>query len=415
MVEVHGPEHRVSCVNEAFCRLVGDEREHLLGRPFSDIVANGEICVPYLDRVYETGRFEARSTPEAPGNPGSYWMYAMWPTLDEEAQPVGVIIQLSRSNQPLGDIAAMNEALLISALRQHELREAAEVANVHLKVEIAERESAQQALQEAQVHLRAEADHLETAVATRTTQLRASVAQLEAFSYSLAHDLRAPVRAIQGFVQLALESPGVESSSGAEFLHRVSKAAARMEDLIQDVLHLNRVASQGIQLAPIDVDALARALVAERPELGPDRADIRIDGPLPPMLGHEATFSQCLVNLLDNAVKFVVPGTLPRVRLWAEHLAADGDAPRASAGAASPTPGPGRVRLWIEDEGIGIDPEHRAKVFEIFQRLHPESRYEGTGIGLAIVHKAIHRMGGKVGVESGRPRGCRFWLVLPRG
>lgn len=419
MVEVAGPEHHVCFVNDAFCRLLGEERKTLLGRPFAEIVANGRSCSALLDRVYETGRFEAHPASEAPGvDAGSFWLYALWPSLDAEARPVGVIIQLTRSKEDRRDVAAMNEALLIGALRQHELREASEAANVRLQSEVAERLSVEHALQKAQAGLRAEAERLESTVAERTAQLRASVAQLEAFAYSLAHDLRAPVRAIQGFVQLTLELPGAETHPGAELLRRVVTAAERMETLIQDVLSLNRVASQPIELASIDVDALVHTLLAERPELGPDRADISIEGLLPPMFGHEATFSQCLTNLLGNAVKFVRPGARPSVRIWAEEreLPAEAtEAHRASGNLATQPKGRSVVRLWVEDDGIGIAPEHRAKVFEIFQRLHPASRYEGTGIGLAIVHKAIHRMGGQVGLEPGGSQGSRFWLELPRG
>ena len=390
MVEVSGPEHQVCFVSDAFCRLLGEERATLLGRPFAEIVANGQSCVPLLDRVYQTGRSEALPAPGTPDNTGPFWLYALWPGLDAEGRSVGVVIQLTRSDEARRDVAAMNEALLIGALRQHELREASDAANLRLQTEFAERLSMEQALHDAQTYLRAEAGRLETTVAERTAQLRTSVAQLEAFSYTLAHDLRAPVRAIQGFVQLALELPGAEAQPGAEFLHRAITAAARMEALIQAVLDLNRVATQPIKLSPIDVDALVRTLVAERPELGPDRAEIRIEGPLPPMLGHEATFSQCLTNLLGNAVKFVRPGTRPRVRVWAEERMIETAETVGAPGTLTKLPKPRPVvRFWVEDEGIGI--------------------------GLAIVHKAIHRMGGKVGLEAGQPQGSRFWLELPHG
>jgi signal transduction histidine kinase len=395
MLEVSGPDHRVCFVNDAFCRLVDKPREALLGRPFAEIVANGDICTPLLERVYKTGGFDSLPVPETPDSSGPFWLYSMWPALDDNARPVGVIIQLTRSAEARQDIAAMNSALLIGALRQHELREASEAANARLQAEIAVRVAAEKALHEAQAVLRAEAGRLEIAVAERTAELRSSVAHLEAFSYSLAHDLRAPVRAIQGYVQLALETPGSDTWPGSPFLHRVTKAATRMETLIQDVLSLNRIASQPIDVTALNVDALAHTLIAERPEFGPDRADILIESPLLPMLGHEASFGQVLVNLLHNAVKFVAPGSRPRVRLRTE-------------------PREGRVRLWVEDEGIGIAPEHRARIFELFQRLHPDSRYEGTGIGLAIVHKAVHRMGGTVGVEARQPQGSSFWVDLPR-
>ncbi|MEO0055565.1 MAG: hypothetical protein RLZZ50_1512 [Verrucomicrobiota bacterium] len=304
------------------------------------------------------------------------------------------------------DPAAMNGALLIGALRQHELLEASEVDNARLQSEVAERLRVQRSLVEEQAYLKVEADRLKAAVAERTAELRASVSQMEAFSYTLAHDLRAPVRAIQGFAQLALERPGAEADPSSEYLRRIATAAARAEELIQDVLNLNRVAGQPVRLEAIPVEELVRTLVAESPALGPDRADITIEGPMPPMLGHKPSFVQCLANLLGNAVKFVAPGERPRVRVRAEEIPARADKKGSGAVPA--------VRLWVEDEGIGIAPEDREKIFEMFQRLHGPGLYEGTGIGLAIVRKAIGRMGGSAGVEPGRPHGSRFWLELPR-
>jgi signal transduction histidine kinase len=112
------------------------------------------------------------------------------------------------------------------------------------------------------------------------------------------------------------------------------------------------------------------------------------------MMGHEASFTQCLTNLLSNAVKFVAPGVTPQVRVYSE-------------------PVDGQVRLWVEDNGIGIDAAGQERLFKIFQRLHPQTEYEGTGIGLAIVRKAVERMGGKVGVKSQAGNGSKFWIQLP--
>lgn len=120
-----------------------------------------------------------------------------------------------------------------------------------------------------------------------------------------------------------------------------------------------------------------------------------------PLLAHEATLSQCLTNLLSNAVKFVKPGVVPRVRVWTEER-------KTPAMNSS-------VRIWVEDEGIGIAAKDQERVFEIFQRLNGDLHYEGSGIGLSIVRKAAERMGGRCGVESSTDKGSRFWLELPRG
>jgi signal transduction histidine kinase len=400
MVEVEGPNHVVCFVNASFCALLQRPREDLIGLPFADIVCNGHKCVELLDRVYRTGQDEANAEPGE--STPACWLYAMWPAFEGEAHPERVVIQLTKANQFRQNAVALNEALLLSSLQQHELRAASEKSNASLLEEIAERVRAEAELQLAQTQLLANAEKLEQTVTERTAQLRDSLGELEAFAYSLAHDLRAPVRAIQGFTQIALEMPrGEVAPNAAELLHRVLKAAVRMDSLIQDVLDLSHVIQRPISLSTVDVNTLTIALVEERPELSPPRAEIQIESPLLPVLAHEATLSQCLTNLLSNAVKFVAPKIVPRVRIWSEDREGSGERRM--------------VRLWIEDQGIGIAPENQERIFEIFQRLHSNSEYEGSGIGLAIVRKAVERMGGQVGVESGTVRGCRFWLELPKG
>lgn len=405
MVEVEGEHHHVCFVNAAFCELVQKKRSDLIGKPFAQIVSNGTRCLPLLDRVYQTGGFETHAVPDESGTESTYWLYAMWPALDEHDRPVRVVIQLTKSAAFRADAIAMNEALLIGSLRQHELREHAEAANAQLQIEIGERKRAEQALLEAQASISAHASELERTVAQKTGQLRASVGELEAFSYSLVHDLRAPIRAIRGFTEIVLQMPpGEVGPSAVKLLKRVTTAATRMDSLIQDVLSLSQVIRQPITVAPIEVDALIRTLVDERPEFSASHATIIIDGPLIRMLGHEASFSQCLTNLLGNAVKFVEPGSQPSIRIWSEEIGA-----RENINASPPW-----VRLWIQDRGIGIAPDALETVFEMFQQLNRSSQYEGSGIGLAIVRKAIERMGGRAGVESDVGQGSRFWLELPK-
>ena len=128
-----------------------------------------------------------------------------------------------------------------------------------------------------------------------------------------------------------------------------------------------------------------------RPEFQVAGAPVNIESPLQPMWGHEASMSHCVTNLLGNAIKFVAPGFNPKVRIYSEPL---GD----------------HVRLWVQDDGIGIESAAHSKIFDLFHRLSND--YEGTGIGLAIVKKAAERMGGGVGVESATGKGSRFWIEL---
>ncbi len=410
MVEVAGPEHIVCYVNSAFCSLLGQTREELLDQPFSEIVSNGAQCVPMLNRVYETGQFETHALSDESAH--SFWLYAMWPTLDDNNKPDRVILQLTKAPHFRKNIGEMNEALLIAGIRQHELRDAAERTSARLQIEVHERELVEHALREAQETLRHHADKLEETVGERTELLRASIGELEAFSYSLVHDLRAPVRAIHGFTQIVLEMSREEVGPlAAELLHRVVKAANRMDSLIQDVLSLAHTIRRPIKLESIDVDALVRALVTERPELSPPAAEITIEGTLPPLLGHEASLSQCLTNLLGNAVKFVKPGVVPQVRIWSEELPALSlpDATASGESLRNPT-----MRLWVEDQGIGIPDNALESIFEMFRRGHNSPAYEGSGIGLAITSKALARMGGRLGVESELGKGSRFWLELPK-
>jgi len=145
-----------------------------------------------------------------------------------------------------------------------------------------------------------------------------------------------------------------------------------------------------------------RDLVDTYPNLASENADITVDEPLPGVLGNEALLTQCFSNLLGNAVKFVSPGVRPRIRVRAERV------PHENPGSSS---NDGRfARVWVEDQGIGIDKESQPRLFQMFQRLTKE--YEGTGVGLAIVRKVVERMHGRIGVESERGKGSRFWVEL---
>jgi PAS domain S-box-containing protein len=250
------------------------------------------------------------------------------------------------------------------------------------------------ALRVAQEKLESYAHDLERKVSERTVRLEETVAELEAFSYSLSHDMRAPVRAIQSFAEIVLNDFGDRIPEGVEYLQKVINAAGRMDRLIQDVLSFAKLSQAEIKLGPIGVEQLVREIIHERPELHEPKAQVTIEGRLPEVIGHDALLTQILTNLLDNAVKFVAPGTKPDVRVFGETI---GD----------------KVRLCVRDNGIGIDVEAQRRLFAIFERLPTVGRYQGTGVGLAIVRKAAERMNGRVGVESLTGQGSTFWVELP--
>ena len=182
-----------------------------------------------------------------------------------------------------------------------------------------QRKRAEAALQAAQAQLREHAQNLEELVTQRTSELRETVSELEAFSYSLSHDMRSSLRAIQGFTQVALDEAGERlGASGTELLGKVLGAAQRLDQLIRDVLTLTRIPHNELSFTAIDPERLAGEIISERPELQPPQAEVSISGPLLPVRGDRASLMQCLSNLLANAVKFVAPGVQPRVRLWTE-------------------------------------------------------------------------------------------------
>ena len=262
--------------------------------------------------------------------------------------------------------------------------------------DITERKRTVQELAKAEEDLEDYARNLETTVARRTADLRATIAELESVSYSLSHDMRAPLRTIQSFSQIILAEAGNKlGPMEADLLKKSISAADRLDRLIQDVLIYSRLSQGNIELKPVEVEPLLRQVIGERPELQPPKAEIEIRGALCRVRGHEAYLTQCITNLLDNAVKFVAEGVEPKVRIWNELME-------------------NQVRLWFEDNGIGIPKEAQERMFGMFQRLHSEKVYPGTGIGLAIVRKAAERMDGTAGVESEPGKGSRFWLQLPR-
>lgn len=245
--------------------------------------------------------------------------------------------------------------------------------------------------------LREAREHLEKTVQERTARLRETVGELEAYSYSIAHDMRAPLRAMQGFSQILLEEQSERlDPSGREHLQRIVNAADRLDNLIQDILTYSKIARGDLKLEPVDLDQLVVEMIDHYPNFQSPDAEVDVAHPLTPVLGHAASLNQCVSNLLANAVKFVAPGTRPRVRVWTEQR---GD----------------RVRLWVADNGVGISAENRQRIFDIFVRIHPDKAYPGTGIGLSIVRKAVERMGGAFGVESELGQGSRFWIELQRG
>jgi signal transduction histidine kinase len=251
------------------------------------------------------------------------------------------------------------------------------------------------ALGDAQKELQAHAQLLDQRVQERTASLEETNKNLEAFCYTIAHDLRAPLRAQNSFAQALLDDYGAALGEvGRDLAQRIKSAALRQEDLVSDLLAYSRITSTEMRVEPLDLRSVVARVCDEASfVVGETAAKVEIKTFDFKVYGHEVSLRTAITNLLSNALKFSRPGNPPQIQFSAER--------RGKC-----------VRLWTVDNGIGIAPEYFEQIFGVFHRLHKAGTYPGTGVGLAIVKKAIERMGGRVGVEAEEGVGSRFWIEL---
>ena len=248
-------------------------------------------------------------------------------------------------------------------------------------------------------------EKLEQTVAERTAKLRETVNELESYSYSISHDMRAPLRAMQAYAQVLVDELGPRlDEHNRRYLDRITAASHRLDKLITDVLSYSRLARGDIDLVPVSLDKLVEDITSHYPAL--QSAEIQIANGLGTVVAAEALLTQAIANLLTNAAKFVPPGMKPNIRIWSEEVPPPSSAQLAENAAF--------IRLFIHDNGIGIAPDNHQRIFAIFARVHSEKEYEGTGIGLSVVKKAVERMNGKVGLTSELGKGSTFWIQLPK-
>jgi PAS domain S-box-containing protein len=230
-----------------------------------------------------------------------------------------------------------------------------------------------------------------------TEQLQAANKELEAFSYSVSHDLRAPLRGIDGFSQALLEDyePQLDDQ-GKDYLRRVRAASQRMAQLIDDMLNLSRVTRSEMQIGTVDLSGLVHTLAAELQTQAPDRQVTLTIQPGVTARGDGRLLRQVMDNLLGNAWKFTSKQPAATIEF----------------GVMAASSNEGAPAYFLRDNGAGLDMAYAEKLFSAFQRLHAATEFPGTGIGLAIVQRIIHRHGGRVWAESAPGRGATFYFTL---
>ncbi len=339
-------------------------------------------------------------------NPAAEQMFG-WKTQEVLGQPMPIIPESEREA-----FEKTNKALLageriesIELLRQHKdgamlelsmwtapLRDAGGgiIGTVRLFADISERKYAEEQIRQLN-------ETLERRVIERTAQLEEVNEELQAFSYTVSHDLRSPLRSLQQLARALLESQSERlDDQGKSDAVRVIGASARMERLIDDLLEFSRVSRGQIRVEPISLVLVIHELLG-RLERDPSfhDAQVVVQEPLGWVMAHRVILQQVILNLLVNAVTFVAPGVRPAVRIRSEAYN-------------------GNIRLWIEDNGIGISQEDQDRIFHAFERLPAAEKYPGSGVGLTVARHGIERMGGHVGFVSGTGTGTYFWIELPK-
>jgi signal transduction histidine kinase/CheY-like chemotaxis protein len=380
LVEVQGSGHVVIHVNSAFCALLGKDRAELIGQPFCDIVPGGDVCVPLLDRVYETGQ-SVTHTLEDDGSPTA-WLYAMWPALDPDDRPEGVIIGLTKVSSFRQNVTEMNEALLISGLREQESRESAEHLNAQLQAEIVERERAEQGLRDAIERL-AETDR-----------------NKDEFLAMLAHELRNPLAPIKNAAHI-LRMATSEDATVVRAQAIIERQADHLAKLVDELLDLSRIQKGKIRIERVHIDlatAVSRAADSCEHLIKAQYQTIMLDlhASVPLYINADPTrIDQILVNLISNAAKYTGSGGAIAIQ-----LTRDG----------------GMAVIRIRDNGIGIAPANLQRVFELFTQVEQslERSQGGLGLGLKLVKELVELHAGEVEARSeGLGKGSEFIVRLP--
>ena len=356
MAALERAEHIICHANPAFCLLIGRSHEELIGKPLSSVVPATDECLPLLDRVNETGQAEIYTGKKDPQKPDSlYWSYTVWPIRAEDGRIIAIMFQVIETLHFHQQVSAMNEALMVASVRQHELAEEAEMLN---------------------------------------EQLRRANEDLKQFAYAASHDLQEPLRMVTNYSELLIKGyRGQLDGQTAICMDFIAKGAKHMRDLLTDLLsYAEAGVDRGDTAECIDLNAvLEKVTETLQPAIEESRAVVTADR-LPDVQGQPAHLVQLFENLISNAIKYHGVRS-PQIHISAEQL---------NEG----------WRFGVSDNGIGIAPEHHQKIFGVFKRLHGQ-KIPGTGMGLAICQRVVERYGGRIWVESQLHQGSTFYFTLP--
>ena len=388
LVAIVDTGHRLVRVNRAMAAALGADPQELAGKPCYQLMHRSscpsDVCPHSL--LLQDGQEHSAELREF----GRDFLVTATPLLDNQGEIMGsvhVARDITERKQAEEALSRLNEEL---EQRVQERTEELGQAVAQLREEVIQR-------QEAEEEVRKLNQELEERVQERTVQLLAANKEMEAFAYSVSHDLKAPIRAIDGFSRiLMLEHAGQLDSEGLRLLEVVRRNTAFMAHLIDDLLALSRLGRQEVRKSRIDLAPEVTKLVKELRAAEPGHAlDLKITE-LPPAFGDLSLLRQVLANLLANAFKFTQHTDKAVIEVGGERLA-------------------GETIYYVKDNGIGFDMRYRDKLFGVFQRLHPIGEFEGTGVGLAIVHRILQRHEGRVWAEGKVNEGATFFFALPAG
>lgn len=361
IVEETDPQGRITYANDPFCSISKYSREEVIGRDHRDIL---------ISRTH----------------PREFWK-KMWVTISH-----GEIWRGEIKNHAKDGTVYWVDTVIVPLLGRDEKPE----TYLAIGFAITERKLAEEEWKRAEKEIQFLNTALEQRVLERTKQLKAANGELEAFSYSVSHDLRAPLRHVSGFVELLQREAGASlSEKSLRYLSTISQSAHRMGELIDDLLTFSRIGKSDLQKTEVSLAALVQDVMGDFQSATKERNIIWDIHPLPHVRADPALMRQVMVNLMSNAVKFTSARANAKIEIGSS---------------SSPA---GDTVIFIRDNGAGFDPLYAGKLFGVFQRLHSREEFEGTGIGLANIQRIIHRHGGRVWAEGVVDGGATFSFSIP--